>query len=114
MESTHLNTRFVEFRAAGQFLARINVRIVALVKGGLELVELLLRERGPVAASCGRRTPSAAATAARRAATVLTTVCMAHTATIVQSSVQMQAARRLGLRDGCGGRGSRCRHQSAR
>ena len=54
---TDLNARLVQLRDAGQFLATVNVRVVALRERRFQLLQLFLRERGAVsAAGRSRRT----------------------------------------------------------
>ncbi len=89
-----MNSGLVEFGAAGELLAAINVRVVALVEGGLELVQLLLGESGAVTTASGRRARIVTrAVAAARPAAHLTTahlmvvVANAHTPTAAHIQV---------------------------
>ena len=49
--SCYLYARLVEFGDAGELLADVDVRVVALGERRLELLQLLLRERRPVSAA---------------------------------------------------------------
>jgi len=50
-----LNARLVQFGGARQFLATVNVWVVALCEGRLQVGQLVLRERGPMATTCSCR-----------------------------------------------------------
>ena len=53
---THLNTGFVELRNAREVLPHVDVRVVALGEGGLQLLQLLLCEGRAVSSARGGRT----------------------------------------------------------